>query len=86
MYENPFKFQFDSWKTDEKATKIMKEIISPRILPINFTAGKDIHNYEFYNPSVAARQFGFSQVPPPSSLSVKSNSEKLSIALSLIIG
>ena len=64
MYENPFKFQFDSWKTDEEATKIMKEIISPRVLPVNFTTGKDIHSYEFYNPSVAARQLGFGQVPP----------------------
>ena len=27
-YENPFKFQLDSWKADEGATKIMKEIIS----------------------------------------------------------
>ena len=64
IYENPFKFQLDSWKTDEKATKIMKEIISPRILPVNFTAGKDVPSYEFYNPSVAARQLGFGQVPP----------------------
>jgi len=64
IYENPFKFQLDSWKTDEEATKIMKEIVSPRILPINFTAGKDIPSYEFYNPSVAARQLGFGQVPP----------------------
>ena len=64
MYENSFKFQFDSWKTDEEATKIMKEIISPRILPINFTASKDIPSYEFYNPSMAARQLGFGQVPP----------------------
>ena len=58
------KFQLDSWKTDEEAAKIMKEIISPRILPINFTAGKDAPGYEFYNPSVAGRQLGFGQVPP----------------------
>ena len=64
MYENPFKFQLESWKIGEEATKIMKEIISSRILPINFTAGKDIPSYEFYNPSVAARQLGFGQVPP----------------------
>jgi len=64
MYENTFKFQLESWKTDEEATKIMKEIISSIILPINFTAGKDIPSYEFYNPSVAARQLGFGQVPP----------------------
>jgi hypothetical protein len=42
----------------------MKEIIFPRILPINFTAGKDVPSYEFYIPSVEARQLGFGQVPP----------------------
>ena len=41
----------------------MKEIISPKLLPINFTTGKDVPSYEFYNPSVAARQLGFGQVP-----------------------
>ena len=60
-YENPFKFQLDSWKTDEEASKIMKEIISPRILPANFTSGWDAPTFEFYYPSVAARQLGFSQ-------------------------
>ena len=64
IYKNPFKFQLDSWKTDEEAAKIMKEIISPKILPINFTAGKDVPSYEFYNPSVVARQIGFGQVLP----------------------
>jgi len=63
-YENPFKFQLDSWKTDEDATKSMKEIVSPRILPANFTSGKDAPTFEFYNPSIAARQLGFGQVPP----------------------
>jgi len=42
----------------------MKEMISPRILPTNFTSGKEIPSYKFYNPSVAARQLGFGQVPP----------------------
>ena len=58
--------QIAAWflETDEEATKIMKEIISPRILPINFTAGKDVPSYEFYNPSVAAKRLGFGQVPP----------------------
>ena len=62
-YENPFKFQLDSWKTDEDATKSMKEMISPRILPTNFTSGNKIPSYKFYNPSVATRQLGFGQVP-----------------------
>ena len=63
-YENPFKFQFTAWKDDEYATNSMKEIISPRILPANFTSGRDTPTFEFYHPSVAARQLGFGQVPP----------------------
>ena len=86
IYENPFKLQLDSWKTDEEATKIMKEIISPRILPINFTASKDVPSYEFYNPSVAARQLGFGQVPPLPFLLAKSNSMELSTVPSLMVG
>ena len=39
-------------------------MISPRILPTNFTSGKEIPSYEFNNSSVAARQLGFGQVPP----------------------
>ena len=42
----------------------MREIISPRILPANFTSGKSAIGYEFCYPSVAARQLGFVQVPP----------------------
>jgi hypothetical protein len=33
-------------------------------LAANFTFGKDAPTFEFYNPSVAARQLGFGQVPP----------------------
>ena len=63
-YENPFKFHLDSWKNDEEATNIMREIISPKILPANFTSGKSAIGYEFYYTSVVARQLGFVQVPP----------------------
>jgi len=63
-YENSFKFHLDSWKDDEEATNIMREIISPRILPANFTSGKSAIGYKFYYPSVVARQLGFVQVPP----------------------
>ena len=41
----------------------MREAISPRILPANFTSGKSTIGYEFYYPSVVARQLGFVQVP-----------------------
>ena len=42
----------------------MKEAISPRILPSNFTSGKSTVGYEFCYPSVVARQLGFVQVSP----------------------
>ena len=63
-YENPFKLNLDSRKNDEEATNIMREAISPRILPANFTSGKSAIGYEFCYPSVVARQLGFIQVPP----------------------
>jgi len=63
-YENPFKFRLDSWRDDEYSRNSMKEIIAPRILPANFTSGKDTPSFEFYYPSVVARQLGFGQVPP----------------------
>ena len=42
----------------------MREAISPRILPANFTSGKSAIGYEFCYPSVVARQLGFVQVLP----------------------
>jgi len=63
-HENPFKFNLDSWKNDEEATNIMREAISPRILPATFTSGKSAIGYEFCYPSVVARQLGFVQVLP----------------------
>jgi hypothetical protein len=63
-YENPFKFSLDSWRDEEEATKIMREAISSRILPANFTSGKSANGYELCCPSVVARQVGFVQVPP----------------------
>ena len=61
-YENPFKFQLDSWNNDEYGTNSMKEIVAPKILPANFTSGRGQHSFEFYYPSIAARQLGFGQV------------------------
>nr|XP_034576805.1 uncharacterized protein LOC117840411 [Setaria viridis] len=37
-------------------------LIKLGILPANFFSGKDSPTYEFYNPSVAARQFGLGQL------------------------
>ena len=62
-YENIFKLNLDSWRNDEEATNIMREAISPRIMPANFTSGKSAIGYEFCYPSVVARQVWFVQVP-----------------------
>ena len=47
-YENQFKFHLDSWRDDEYGTNSMKEIITPRILPVNFTSRKGALSFEFY--------------------------------------
>ena len=61
-YENPIKFHFDTWGEDEHGVNSLKEVIAPRILPANFTSGRGQHSFEFYYPSIAARQLGFGQV------------------------
>jgi len=43
-------FQLNSWRDDEHGISIMKEIIASRILPANFTSGKNA--------------ISFGQVPP----------------------
>ena len=39
-YENPFKFQLDSWRNDDYGVNSMKAIIASRILPANFAFGR----------------------------------------------
>ena len=62
-FENLVKLQLDNWKGDDYATNSLREAIAPRILPASFTLGQGQPSYEFYYPSVAARQLGFVQVP-----------------------
>ena len=38
-------------------------IIKPGLLPANFFGKDQLATYEFYSPSVAARQLGFGQLP-----------------------
>ena len=50
---------------DAEATKIFSDCIRPCILPTGLGANnKHYCSYEFYHPSVAARQLGFGQLPP----------------------
>ena len=44
---------------------LMMAIITPRAIPVNFFGSGKASNltYEFYNPSVLARQLAFGQMP-----------------------
>ena len=70
----PFKFRFESGCSDEIAAVIFNSFIKPCVLPAEFCHGHgkmatgsfllgNLPNYEFYNPSFVARQFGFGQLP-----------------------
>jgi hypothetical protein len=63
-FKLPIKFTFESINTDAKSMESFGEATIPRILPVNFFTGRSQKpSYEFYYPSVAARQLGFGQVP-----------------------
>jgi hypothetical protein len=63
-FELPIKFSFESVDSDADSMTNLGEAITPGILPVNFSIGRSHQlTYEFYNPSVAACQFGFSQLP-----------------------
>jgi hypothetical protein len=56
-------FNFDDIHKDDKDKIASVEIIKPWLLP-SCVFGKDqSFTYEFYNPSVCARQLGFGQLP-----------------------
>jgi hypothetical protein len=56
-------FNFDDIHKDDKDKIAFVEIIKPWLLP-SCVFGKDqSFTYEFYNPSVCARQLGFGQLP-----------------------
>nr|TKW28118.1 hypothetical protein SEVIR_3G304600v2 [Setaria viridis] len=60
IFELPSCFDSTTGRFDEDLTD---ELIKLGILPANFFSGKDAPTYEFYNPSVVARQFGMGQLP-----------------------
>ena len=75
----PFKFRFESGCSDETTAVIFNTFIKPCVLLAEFRHGRgkmvkgssSLGNpltYEFYNPSIVARQFGLGQLPPPSVL------------------
>lgn len=62
-FELPYKFRFRSACVDEGSSAIFQSIFHPGVLPVGFYHGHTQPSYEFYYPSVAARQFGFGQLP-----------------------
>lgn len=64
-FERPYKFRFSKACNDKTSSSIFQCMITPGILPVDFHHGR-CHkgtqipivppSYEFYNPSVAARQ------------------------------
>ena len=56
-------FNFDDITSDDDTRAIFETIIKPGLLPANFFGKDQLATYEFYSPSVAARQLGFGQLP-----------------------
>jgi len=65
-FELPISFRFETACLDEQLTVIFQCIVKPGLLPVEFRHGREKPptSYEFYNPSIAARQLGFGQLPP----------------------
>lgn len=65
-FEQPTSFRFESDYTGAEALKVLNYMIRPCLLPTESRRGREKPpiSYEFYNPSVAARQMGFGQLPP----------------------
>jgi hypothetical protein len=55
-------FDFDDINKDDENKIAFVEMIKPRLLPSCVFAKDQSTTYEFYNPSVSARQLGFGQL------------------------
>jgi hypothetical protein len=64
-FELPISFRFETACSDKPSTAIFQHIVKPGLLLVEFRHGweKPPMSYEFYNPSIAARQLGFGQLP-----------------------
>ena len=61
-YELPSNFRF--LEVYDDGPPIFEAIISPGVLPVGFHQGRNRHYiYDFYCPSIVARQLGFGQLP-----------------------
>lgn len=72
-FENPSSFRFESEYTNVESLKILDCMVKPCLLPTRVRHGREKPpiSYEFYSPSIAARQMGFGQLPPKLFFAVK---------------
>ena len=65
-FENPISFRLDSFADDTSTRQLFSIVIRPCFLPVGMSTSNRIikPGYEFYQPVIAARQFGLGQVPP----------------------
>jgi hypothetical protein len=65
-FENPISFRLDSFADDSSTRQLFSIVIRPCFLPVGMSTSNRIikPGYEFYQPVVAARQFGLGQVSP----------------------
>jgi hypothetical protein len=66
IFENPITFRLADFADDESTWHLYSIMIRPCFLQVGMSTSNRIINpgYEFYQPVVAARQFGLGQVPP----------------------
>jgi hypothetical protein len=66
IFENPITFRLADFADDDSTRLLYSIMIRPCFLPVGMSTSNRIirPDYEFYQPVVAARQFGLGQVPP----------------------
>jgi hypothetical protein len=66
LFENPATFRLANFAYDADARRLYSIMVRPCLLPVGMSTCNQIikPGYEFYQPIVAARQFGLGQVPP----------------------
>jgi hypothetical protein len=66
LFENPVMFRLADLAHDADTRRLYSIMVRPCLLPVGMSTSNRIikPGYEFYQPVVAARQFGLGQVPP----------------------
>jgi hypothetical protein len=66
IFENPITFRLADFADDDGTRHLYSIMIHPCLLPVGMSTSNGIIKlgYEFYQPVIAAQQFGLRQVPP----------------------